>query len=66
MAATADHGEHEHPSERKYIQIAIILTIITAIEVAIYYIDWMHDSGALVPLLFIPHWLHQFTDVRIL
>jgi cytochrome c oxidase subunit 4 len=51
--AAADHGEHEHPSEQKYIKIAIILTIITAIEVAIYYVDWMHDSGVLVPALFI-------------
>lgn len=51
--AVADHGEHEHPSPRKYIQIAIILTIITLVEVAIYYIDWMHDSGVLVPALFV-------------
>lgn len=51
--AVTEHGEHEHPSERKYIQIAIILTIITIVEVAIYYIEWMHDSGALVPALFV-------------
>jgi cytochrome c oxidase subunit IV len=48
----ADHS-HAHPSERKYIQIAIILTVITLVEVVIYYIDWMHDTGALVPVLFI-------------
>ena len=47
-----DHS-HEHPTERKYIQIAIILTIITVVEVAIYYIEWMHDTGALVPTLFV-------------
>ncbi len=52
LAAT-DHGEHEHPSEKKYIQVAIFLTIVTIIEVAIYYVDWMHDSGVLVPLLFV-------------
>ena len=52
LAAT-DHDAHEHPSEKKYIQIAIILTLITLIEVAIYYIEWMHDSGLLVPALFI-------------
>lgn len=51
-AEAADHS-HEHPSERKYIQIAIILTIITLVEVAIYYIEWMHDSGVLVPTLFV-------------
>jgi len=48
----ADHA-HEHPSDRKYIEIAIILTIITLVEVAIYYIEWMHDSGVLVPTLFV-------------
>lgn len=53
MAVATDHGEHAHPTERKYIQIAIILTFITIVEVAIYYIDWMHDSGVLVPALFV-------------
>jgi cytochrome c oxidase subunit 4 len=48
----ADHS-HGHPSERKYIEIAIILTAITLIEVVIYYIEWMHDSGVLVPTLFV-------------
>lgn len=49
-ATSVDH-DHGHPTERVYIRIAIILTAITAIEVAIYYIDWMHDTGALVPVL---------------
>lgn len=44
---------HEHPSDRKYIQIAIILAIITLVEVAIYYIDWVHDTGVLVPALIV-------------
>ncbi len=48
-----DHGEHEHPGPRKYVEIAVILTIITIVEVAIYYIEWMHDSGLLVPALFV-------------
>jgi cytochrome c oxidase subunit 4 len=52
MPEPVDHS-HPHPTERKYIQIAIILTIITIVEVAIYYVDWMHDSGALVPALFV-------------
>lgn len=30
--------EHAHPSARTYIQIAVVLAIITAIEVAIYYV----------------------------
>jgi cytochrome c oxidase subunit IV len=47
-----DHT-HDHPTERDYVRLAIILTVITAVEVAIYYIDWMHDSGALVPTLIV-------------
>jgi cytochrome c oxidase subunit 4 len=51
------HGEdpvaHEHPGELTYIKVAIFLAIITIVEVAIYYIEWMHDSGALVPTLIV-------------
>ncbi len=50
--ASEDHS-HAHPSESVYIRIAIILTAITTAEVAIYYIDWFHTSGALVPALVI-------------
>ena len=46
----ADHS-HAHPSESIYIRIALILVAITSVEVAIYYIQWFHDSGALVPTL---------------
>ena len=45
-----DHS-HAHPSEAVYIKIALILVAITSLEVAIYYIQWFHDSGALVPML---------------
>jgi cytochrome c oxidase subunit 4 len=45
-----DHS-HSHPSESGYIRIAVLLVAITAIEVAIWYIDWFHDSGALTPTL---------------
>ncbi len=34
-----EHHGSEHPSPAKYIQIAIILTLITAFEVAIYYVE---------------------------
>ena len=30
--------EHAHPTGRKYVAIAVILTVITAIEVAIFYV----------------------------
>lgn len=44
--------EHElahHPSDRQYVNIAIILAIITALEVAIYYVPALEDL--LVPFL---------------
>ncbi len=47
-----DHGQ-EHLTDAVYIKIAIILAAITTIEVAIYYIDWFHRSGTLVPALVI-------------
>ncbi len=40
-----------HPSPRKYVNIAIILAIVTAAEVAIYYVPSLADF--LVPLLLI-------------
>lgn len=44
-------GEHEHPGERTYIRVAVILTVITIAEVAIYYIEALRDI--LVPALII-------------
>jgi uncharacterized membrane protein len=46
-------GEHElgHPGERTYIEVAVTLAIITMIEVAIYYIQWLHEHDVLVPAL---------------
>lgn len=37
-----EHAEH-HPGALEYIQIGAILSIITAIEVGIYYIDMNHN-----------------------
>ena len=43
-----------HPSPRKYVWVATILAIVTAIEVAIYYIPAISDRpGFLVPALLI-------------
>lgn len=39
MEHVADPHLHEHPSPRKYVNVAIILAIVTAIEVAIYYVS---------------------------
>ena len=49
VPAEHDATAHEHPSEFTYIKIAIILAIITVVEVAIYYIEGLR--GILVPTL---------------
>jgi cytochrome c oxidase subunit 4 len=42
-------AEHAHPEPRTYIKIGVILTVITAVEVAIYYVPALR--GILVPTL---------------
>ena len=44
--------EHDHPSDAKYVNIAIILALITAAEVVTFYVE---DSlgSALVPILLV-------------
>ncbi|MBM2811711.1 MAG: hypothetical protein HW416_2470 [Chloroflexi bacterium] len=43
---------HAHPGARKYIQIAVILTAITALEVAVYYLSGLRSilGGILIVL----------------
>lgn len=50
---TAEHDAtaHQHPSEMTYIKVAIILSIITIVEVAIWYIESV--ASILVPALVI-------------
>ena len=48
--APAPHSS-QHPGPREYIRIAIILGVITAAEVAIYYIEGAKDF--LIPVLFL-------------
>ncbi|MDP9069556.1 MAG: cytochrome C oxidase subunit IV family protein [Actinomycetota bacterium] len=48
-APREEEALHEHPSPRKYVWIAIILAIVTAAEVAIYYIPAL--ESLLVPFL---------------
>ncbi|HEU4354522.1 MAG TPA: cytochrome C oxidase subunit IV family protein [Actinomycetota bacterium] len=53
--ATSPHGSGRwvrHPSPREYVRIAVVLALVTAAEVAIYYLDWVHEHGLLIPLLF--------------
>lgn len=49
MAMRPQPHQERHPTPRTYVTIAVILTIITAIEVAIYYIDAL--APALVYML---------------
>jgi cytochrome c oxidase subunit 4 len=49
MEHVVDPHLHDHPSPRKYVNVAVILAIVTAIEVAIYYITALED--VLVPIL---------------
>ncbi len=47
------HPEHAHPSDAKYVQIALILAAITAAEVASYYLDLSSTALllALIPMM---------------
>ena len=50
--AHAPHGEeHSHPTWSTYWKVALILTVITAIEVWVYYIPSFVHSRGFVPLL---------------
>ncbi len=52
MGSSADHiEEHGHPTPRKYVGIAIILAVLTAIEVAVSYIKAIEPI--LVPVLLV-------------
>ena len=48
-AHLAEPEEHAHPTEAKYIQIAIILSTITLVEVGLFYLESF--EGVLVPAL---------------
>jgi len=45
---------HDHPSDRKYIEIAVILAALTAAETATYYIDAFEDNSTLLLLFLLP------------
>ena len=51
--STGEHahapGQHAHPSAKEYIGIAVVLTVITAIEVAVFYVPALHPF--LAPIL---------------
>ena len=37
-------GEHDHPGPGEYVKVAIILAIVTAIEVGAYYVTGLSDT----------------------
>jgi cytochrome c oxidase subunit 4 len=43
------HAELHHPTPQQYVKVAIVLSLVTAFEVAVYYIEAV--GGLLVPLL---------------
>ena len=49
--AARQRSHTRHPSTREYVRIAIVLGVVTAAEVAIYYVDALSDL--LIPLLFL-------------
>jgi cytochrome c oxidase subunit IV len=54
VRATPPHGAGRwarHPSPKEYVRIALILAVVTALEIAVYYLDISH--GLLIPLLFL-------------
>ncbi|MDH5642981.1 MAG: cytochrome C oxidase subunit IV family protein [Gemmatimonadota bacterium] len=46
----SDQNSHEHPSVATYLKIAVILTVVTAVEVALYYVP---EFGLLAPTLLV-------------
>ncbi len=48
---TAEAGGHDHPSWKLYVMIGAILTIVTAAEVAVFYIPALRP--VLVPILLV-------------
>ena len=51
MSAKDEHSEHAHPTPLQYAVVALILTIITAIEVGIFYVEAL--GAAIIPIFLI-------------
>jgi len=50
-AEPADHAEHSHPTWQTYTKIAIVLFVLTALEVAAYEVVHRHNPAVLASLL---------------
>jgi cytochrome c oxidase subunit 4 len=51
-AAQTEHEAHDHPSDGRYVSIAVILAVLTAAEVATFYFE-DQLGGVLVPALLV-------------
>jgi cytochrome c oxidase subunit 4 len=49
MTQSQEHAQHAHPSNRTYVLVAVILGVITAVEVGVFYLEFLHP--VLVPIL---------------
>ena len=45
-----DPHEHAHPDEKQYLLVALVLAVLTAIEVALYYITGLPDNALVLML----------------
>ena len=55
--------QHAHPTSAQYVKIAVVLFILTAVEVALFYIDEAVNLGAAEPTLLIILALLKFVIV---
>jgi caa(3)-type oxidase subunit IV len=62
-ADTHAAAEHGHTSDRKYIEIALILGVLTAAETATYFIDAFEENSTLLLLFLMPIMVLKFAMV---
>ena len=48
---TERHGEETHPPIRTYLVVAAVLAVVTAVEIAVFYVTWF--ARVLVPTLIV-------------
>ena len=54
---------HDHPSPRQYVWVAIVLAIITAAEVGIYYIGYFEENSVALIIFLLAFALLKFVMV---
>lgn len=51
VEAGEQHELEHHPGPRQYVGVAVMLAVVTAIEVAIYYVSGIREAVFFVPVL---------------